>query len=28
VMIEAESEQVMRRHTNAIANAIQKAIGI
>jgi phosphoglucosamine mutase len=27
VMIEAESEQVMRRHTNAIANAIQQAIG-
>ena len=28
VMIEAESEQVMRRHTDAIANAIQTAIGI
>jgi phosphoglucosamine mutase len=28
VMIEAESEQVMRRHTDAIANAIQKAIGV
>jgi phosphoglucosamine mutase len=28
VMIEAESEQVMRRHTDAIANAIQQAIGI
>lgn len=27
VMIEAESEQVMRRHTDAIANAIQQAIG-
>jgi phosphoglucosamine mutase len=28
VMIEAESEQLMRRHTDAIANAIQQAIGI
>ncbi len=28
VMIEAESEQVMRRHTDAIANAIQQAIGV
>ena len=28
VMIEAESEQTMRRHTDAIANAIQQAIGI
>jgi len=28
VMIEAESEQVMRRHTDAIAGAIQQAIGI
>jgi phosphoglucosamine mutase len=28
VMIEAESEQVMRRHSDAIANAIQQAIGI
>lgn len=28
VMIEAESEQEMRRHTDAIANAIQQAIGI
>jgi len=28
VMIEAESEQVMRRHTDAIANAIQRAIGV
>jgi phosphoglucosamine mutase len=28
VMIEAESEQVMRHHTDAIANAIQQAIGI
>ncbi len=28
VMIEAESEQVMRRHTDAIADAIQQAIGI
>jgi len=28
VMIEAESEQAMRRHTDAIANAIQQAIGI
>ncbi len=27
VMIEAESEQAMRRHTDAIANAIQQAIG-
>jgi phosphoglucosamine mutase len=27
VMIEAESEEVMRRHTNAIANAIEQAIG-
>ena len=27
VMIEAESEQVMRHHTDAIANAIQQAIG-
>ncbi|HUI84365.1 MAG TPA: phosphoglucosamine mutase [Candidatus Binatia bacterium] len=27
VMIEAESEQMMRRHTDAIANAIQQAIG-
>jgi phosphoglucosamine mutase len=28
VMIEAESEQTMRRHTDAIANAVQQAIGI
>jgi phosphoglucosamine mutase len=28
VMIEAESEQAMRRHTDAIAYAIQQAIGI
>ncbi|MGC2112595.1 MAG: phosphoglucosamine mutase [Candidatus Korobacteraceae bacterium] len=28
VMIEAESEQAMRRHTDAIANAIQQAIGV
>jgi len=28
VMIEAESEQVMRRHTDAIAGAIQQAIGV
>ncbi len=28
VMIEAESEQVMRRHTDAIANAIQREIGV
>ncbi len=28
VMIEAESEQTMRRHTDAIANAIQQAIGV
>jgi phosphoglucosamine mutase len=28
VMIEAESEKVMRRHTDAIANAIQQTIGI
>ena len=28
VMIEAESEQAMRRHTDAIASAIQQAIGI
>ena len=27
VMIEAESDEVMRRHSDAIANAIQKAIG-
>lgn len=27
VMIEAETEEVMRRHTDAIANAIQQAIG-
>ena len=27
VMIEAESEQAMRRHTDAIANAVQQAIG-
>jgi len=27
VMIEAESEQAMRRHTDAIANAVQRAIG-
>ncbi len=28
VMIEAETEDVMRRHTDAIANAIQRAIGV
>ena len=28
VMIEAESEAVMRRHTDTIANAIQQAIGV
>ncbi len=28
VMIEAESEEAMRRHTDAIAAAIQQAIGI
>ena len=28
VMIEAESEHEMRRHTDAIANAIQQAVGI
>jgi phosphoglucosamine mutase len=28
VMIEAETEQVMRRHTDSIANAIQQVIGI
>jgi len=28
VMIEAESEQQMRRHTDAIAVAIQQAIGL
>ena len=28
VMIEAETEEVMRRHSNAIANAIQGAIGV
>ena len=28
VMIEAETEELMRRHTDAIANAIQQAIGI
>ena len=28
VMIEAESEAAMRRHTDAIANAIQQTIGI
>ena len=28
VMIEAESEALMRRHTDAIANAIQAAIGV
>jgi len=28
VMIEAESEVTMRRHTDAIANAIQQTIGI
>jgi phosphoglucosamine mutase len=28
VMIEAESEEVMRRHTDAIANAIEQAIGV
>jgi phosphoglucosamine mutase len=28
VMIEAESESAMRRHTDAIANAIQQAIGV
>lgn len=28
VMIEAESEEVMRRHTDAIAGAIQSAIGL
>ncbi len=28
VMIEAETEELMRRHTDAIANAIQQAIGV
>ena len=28
VMIEAESEQAMRRHTDAIANAVQQALGV
>jgi len=28
VMIEAESEEQMRRHTDAIAEAIQQAIGV
>jgi phosphoglucosamine mutase len=28
VMIEAESEEAMRRHTDAIANALQQAIGV
>jgi len=28
VMIEAESEQAMRRHTDAIASAVQQAIGV
>ncbi len=28
VMIEAETEELMRRHTDAIANAIQRAIGV
>jgi phosphoglucosamine mutase len=28
VMIEAETEELMRRHTDAIANAIQGAIGV
>jgi len=28
VMIEAESEQMMRRHTEAIASAVQQAIGL
>jgi phosphoglucosamine mutase len=28
VMIEAESEAAMRRHTDAIAMAIQQAIGV
>jgi len=28
VMIEAESEQAMRRHTDAIAKAVQQAIGV
>jgi len=28
VMIEAESEEVMRRHAEAIANAIRAALGI
>jgi phosphoglucosamine mutase len=28
VMIEAATEEVMRRHTDAIANAIQQAIGV
>ena len=28
VMIEAEAEEIMRRHTDAIANAIQQAIGV
>jgi phosphoglucosamine mutase len=28
VMIEAETEEAMRRHTDAIANAIQQAIGV
>jgi hypothetical protein len=27
VMIEADTEAVMRRHTDAIANAIQQTIG-
>jgi phosphoglucosamine mutase len=28
VMIEAATEEAMRRHTDAIANAIQQAIGV
>jgi len=28
VMVEAESEEAMRRHTDAIAEAIQRAIGV
>jgi phosphoglucosamine mutase len=28
VMIEAESEKIMRRHTDAIATAIQRTIGV
>jgi phosphoglucosamine mutase len=28
VMIEAETEELMRRHTDAIASAIQQAIGV